>query len=148
MKNILTPIDLSEVTEEVINYTIKLSKALGSRVTLLHVFDRSLLVMPCCPGEPIFIAGDIEESDIMKKFPQKYEDLLEENGIVHEIVIREGSPADAIVQEAGKRKIDLIIIGSHGHGALYHLLLGSVSESVLQNATCPVMVVKTKISES
>ncbi|HDY68944.1 MAG TPA: universal stress protein [Candidatus Scalindua sp.] len=48
-----------------------------------------------------------------------------------------------ILDESSKLKIDLIVVGSHGHGAVYHLIVGSVSEEVLQRSSCPVLVVPT-----
>jgi nucleotide-binding universal stress UspA family protein len=51
-----------------------------------------------------------------------------------------GSPAEALVEEAEKWKADLILVGSHGRGALRRLILGSVSHSIISHATCSVRV--------
>ena len=50
---------------------------------------------------------------------------------------------EVILDEANKLNIDLIVVGSHGHGAVYHLMVGSVSQGVLHQSTCPVLVVPT-----
>jgi nucleotide-binding universal stress UspA family protein len=58
--------------------------------------------------------------------------------------VMEGVPKDAIVQEANDWAADLIVLGSHGHGRVRRLLLGSVASSVVANAPCSVQVVRAK----
>jgi len=59
----------------------------------------------------------------------------------------QGQTAESILKEADRLKAELIVIGSHGHGAVHHLLVGSVSEHVLRKAKCPVLVVPTHKTE-
>ena len=47
-----------------------------------------------------------------------------------------------ILDEAASQRIDLIVIGTHGHTGIKHLLLGSIAERVVQHAPCPVLTVK------
>ena len=56
----------------------------------------------------------------------------------------QGPTIETIIEEAGRLKVDMIVVGSHGHGAMYQLLVGSVSEGVLHRATCPVLVVPAR----
>jgi nucleotide-binding universal stress UspA family protein len=58
------------------------------------------------------------------------------------IVVTSSSPAFAIVDYAGEHGIDLIVMGTHGRGALAHLLMGSVAEKVVRLAPCPVLTVR------
>lgn len=67
---------------------------------------------------------------------------LEREGLTVETVAREGDPAHVITEEAEKRGADLIAMGTHGHSALRHLLLGSTAERVIQHAPCPVMTIR------
>ena len=55
----------------------------------------------------------------------------------------QGSTAETIVRKATEIDADLIVVGSHGHGAMYQLLVGSVSEAVLRQSEIPVLVVPT-----
>jgi len=57
-----------------------------------------------------------------------------------EVVV--GRPADAIVQAAADADATLIVMGTHGRGKVGHLLLGSVAERVIRQASCPVMTVR------
>jgi nucleotide-binding universal stress UspA family protein len=54
----------------------------------------------------------------------------------------EGSPKTEIIQYARKRNIDLIVIATHGRTGLAHVLIGSVAETVVRTAPCPVLTVR------
>ena len=53
-----------------------------------------------------------------------------------------GSPAGEILRYATEQEVDLIVIGTHGRGAIGHMLLGSVTERVVRKAPCPVLTVR------
>jgi len=53
-----------------------------------------------------------------------------------------GRPASAIVESAGTNEVDLIVMGTHGHGAVMHVLMGNVAERVVRTASCPVLTVR------
>lgn len=57
-------------------------------------------------------------------------------------VLFSGSAAREIVEHAQDKRIDLIVMGTHGRGGMAHLLLGSVTERVVRTATCPVLTVR------
>jgi nucleotide-binding universal stress UspA family protein len=55
---------------------------------------------------------------------------------------RLGNPASEIIRYASEHQIDLIVVGTHGRGAMAHLLLGSVAERVVRQAQCPVLTIR------
>jgi nucleotide-binding universal stress UspA family protein len=57
-------------------------------------------------------------------------------------LVWEGEPGPSIVEAASSESVDLVIVGTHGRGPLGRLLIGSVSEFVVRNAPCPVLVVR------
>jgi nucleotide-binding universal stress UspA family protein len=59
-----------------------------------------------------------------------------------DFTVTAGSPAAAIVEYATGHDIDLLVLGTHGRGALSHLLMGSVAERVVRMAPCPVLTVR------
>jgi len=67
---------------------------------------------------------------------------LDREGIPHEEEVMEGPAAEAILTVARTRKCDLIVMGSRGLGRLEAALLGSVSQRVVQEAPCPVLIVR------
>ena len=66
---------------------------------------------------------------------------MHEDGIKISPVIKEGSPAKAILDVASEEDVDLIVIGSSGKSGFDRFILGSVSDKVVNAAKCPVLVV-------
>jgi nucleotide-binding universal stress UspA family protein len=65
-----------------------------------------------------------------------------ELGVTVSFLIWDGSPGEAIVEVASNEQVDLVVVGSHGRGAVGRFLVGSVSEHVVRHAPCPVLVVR------
>lgn len=93
-------------------------------------------------GEPNLqaaISVRMKEADTILQ--QALEAVGEIPGEVHTEIL-EGSPAEAILDVANTRKVDLIVMGSRGIGRLKGLLIGSQSQKVVQHAACPVLIVR------
>jgi nucleotide-binding universal stress UspA family protein len=73
---------------------------------------------------------------------------LQNKGTKVEAYLQTGYPFEQIIEVASRLKVDLIVIGSHSHTGLMHLLLGSTAERVVQHAPCPVLVVKERHEQS
>lgn len=144
MKTILVATDFSDVTDRVLAHTATLAKAFGATVYLVHVEppDPDFVGFE---GGPAHVRSDIAQSALHHhEAIHKLRDGLRDQGIdAHGLVIQ-GPTVDRIVDEARRLPADLVIMGSHGHGALLHLLLGSVSEGVIKHADCPVLVVPSR----
>jgi nucleotide-binding universal stress UspA family protein len=75
---------------------------------------------------------------------QELADRARRRGIETKAVLVQGPTVETILAQAHKGKADLIVTGSHGHGALYKTVLGSVSEGILRGARRPVLVVPAR----
>ncbi len=144
MKTILAAIDFSDITEGLVEIARSMARAHGAALHLLHVE----------PPEPDFVGYDAGPQhvrdqvahDAVQHFKEESalrEQLRGEGIDAHSLVIQ-GPVVEKILDEAEKLAADLIIVGSHGHGAVYHLLVGSVSEGLLMRANCPVLVVPAR----
>jgi nucleotide-binding universal stress UspA family protein len=141
MKTIVVAIDFSSVTDSMLDAAIRLARAFGGKLCLVHVE----------PPDPSFVgyeAGPQTVRDaVAEEFREEHRKLhalqkrVEEQGVEATSQFIQGPTIEKILEEADRLKADLIVMGSHGHGALYHLLVGSVSEGVLRKAKCPVLVV-------
>jgi len=144
MKTILVPIDFSDATESVLKTAREIGKAFGSRIVLFHGVETKLPSIELFPGltEPpsacmaIPISTNLEWEDCEMA---KAKSDFDESSLEVKTLILEGAVVSHILEES--QRADLIIMGSHGHGALYHLLAGSITQGVLKSATIPVMIV-------
>lgn len=145
MKTILVPVDFSDVTPRVIETAQTLARAFGSRVVLLHISEPEPDFVGFEPG-PMAVRASVARD--FKKEHQKLEELragVVAAGVDVLALHIQGPMVDKVVDEAQKQNADAIVIGSHGHGALFEFLVGSVTSGVLRAAKCPVIVVPANI---
>ncbi len=140
---ILVCIDLSDSTEEILKTIEKLCQPLNAKIWLLHN------AMPE-PDTIEFKVDPIEAREsLAKKFHRQHRQIqelaeqLRKSGVDAAALLVHGKTVDTILTEAADLDIDLIVVGSHGHGAMYHLLVGSISEGVLHRSSKPVLVIPT-----
>ena len=142
IRNILCPTDFSPLSEEGLRYGIGLAKKLGAKVRVIHAY-----------GLPTYFAlpeaAVIPSADYAAARSVELQSLLDDTLANHEVdgvsmdgVLRLGVVHDEIVGEAQRWNADLIVISSHGHTGLAHVILGSVAERVVRLAHCPVLVVR------
>lgn len=141
---ILIAVDLSDSTNKVVNAAKKLALACGATLWVLHVAE----------PDPDFVgweAGPQSERDfIASQFhaahrqTQAIADDMRSTGLDATAFLIQGPIIETILAEAKKLGADLIVLGSHGRGMMFQLLIGSVSEGVLHNADCPVLIVPTR----
>lgn len=143
-KAILAPIDFSDVTTRVVDHCGEMAKSFGGRVVLLNVTE----------PEPDFVGFEAGPQGVhvnpTRDFKVEHQQLetfkhrLVEAGVEVTVLHSQGPLADKILEEAAQLGADLIVMGSHGHGALYNLLVGSVTSGVIKGAKCPVLIVPAR----
>jgi nucleotide-binding universal stress UspA family protein len=141
---ILTAIDFSTATEAVLKVSSAYAKELRAGIYLIHVESPEPVFIGYEPGPQTVrdqVALDMKTEHIRL---QKDARALEKTGIKVTPLLLQGPPGEMIAAEAVRLGADLIIIGSHGHGALHKMLVGSTSESVLRKAKIPVLVVPVR----
>jgi nucleotide-binding universal stress UspA family protein len=122
----------------------KIASSFKERIVLVHV----------CQPNPDFLGYEagpgfyIEQMDEVYKAEaeslQKLADKLAKDGFNAQPVFVMGAPGAEILNQAEKFQADMILMGTHGHGQLYNILLGSVAEEILKKAPCPVLMVPMK----
>ena len=92
----------------------------------------------------------VKHESVQRELAERAERLLAEaserrdtTGWTSQMRMRAGHAADQIVQACGEIGADLVVVGSHGHGALHRFLLGSVSQKVMKYASCSVLIVRS-----
>lgn len=145
---LLTAIDFSPQTGKVMDAARYLATALEAELWLVHA----------AAPEPVvrrYGAADRQDRDKTAREYREEHRLIQEAaadardaGIKATGLLVQGPPAKMILKEAADLDADMIIVGSHGFGAVLGLLLGSVSKTVLRKAGCPVLVVPADRRES
>jgi nucleotide-binding universal stress UspA family protein len=137
LRRILVPTDFSECSEAALRYATVLARSFGSELHLLHVPER-----PGKIAETEFPIGLFEK--LQSAARDRLGMLLTPDGqpVLHtELVMRIGSPCAEIVRYAHNGDVDLIVMGTHGRGSTGRMVLGSVAESVVRKAPCPVLTI-------
>ena len=143
LQNVLCPTDFSDLSVGAMNYAVLLAKTFGAQLHLLHVVDQAYQYWMAMGPETV-PAGPMPDELMkiakkqMEEFTGKY--VPEKLAATTEVV--NGRPFLEIIRIAKERKSDLIVIGTHGRGALTQMLLGSVAEKVVRKAPCPVLSVR------
>lgn len=143
MKTILVPLDLSPAAVKVCDAACDLAKLIGARPILLHVVQPPPVFMSEVYA---FDAGQLTElgAAAEKNAVRKLRALTRhcaKRDVRVTTVQRSGVPVTAILAKARSLRARYIVMGSHGHGAMYDLLVGSTTHGVLKQAPCPVLIV-------
>ena len=138
-ERILVPTDFSETAGRALEYGRDLAKVFGAALHVLNVIPDPM-TQPWA-GE----ASGIVIPDLLKTWQAEAERRLSElkpAEVPAERATRVGHAFVEIVRYAKEHDIDLIVMGTHGRGAVAHMLLGSVAEKVVRKAPCPVLTVR------
>lgn len=141
MKTILAPIDFSPVTDRVCRAAISLAKAVNGRVVLLHSVTPPVITTEFGPMIENIAEVNANSQKIASMQLTRLKKQLEDEFVVVETAQDFGAPGPHILAQAKALEADYIVMGSHGHTALYELLVGSTTHHVLMKAACPVLIV-------
>src|SRR3954453_17581536 len=140
-KTILVPTDLSEGAEEALDYACELASQFGATVHLLNVISIPALGVP---ELGVAMASSVIDS------------LIEDNraalaalaakkcvkAMIGQPLLRTGDARDVILSAAKELGVDLIVMGTHGRRGVSRALLGSVTETIVRTAPCPVLTIR------
>lgn len=138
---ILVPTDFSETSQAAVSQAVDLARTFQAGLILLHVGEAATEVATEFPLGLDASLVDAERERLLRIIPSAAQVQLRS-----ELVMTSGSPAAEIVRCAQEREVDLIVMGTHGRGGVSHLLLGSVAESVIRTAPCPVLVIRRSVA--
>jgi nucleotide-binding universal stress UspA family protein len=145
VKKVMVPVDFSDAQGRLIEAAEQEAVLRGASLVLFHVIEPAAEVAGFETDPEMMrlrIGQDLEAEQRVEA--ERLGELAKQvgaRGVVCESAVRFGLPADEILSAAAEHGADLLVMGSHGHGALYHLFTGSVVTGVLKRSTCPVLVV-------
>jgi nucleotide-binding universal stress UspA family protein len=160
VREILVPVDYSRDSQQALWWGMSLAGKYGSRLLLFHVIPKAVdevfapgiaVTSPpayylerMAPGNRPF-PGQTLIIDLIDKALTELQDFAQKHlkePVPLECKVGVGKPAEEILRVAREGGIDLIVMGTHGHTGLRHLLLGSVAEEVTRHAPCPVFTIR------
>lgn len=146
-KSILVPVDFSSNSTFALEHAQTLATRFGGSLHLIHVCEVPSVSSGSMDAYAIAYTnwsqqlGEEAERELLKVVPKLA-------GVTVTTEVLFGNPARAIVAAASDRKVDLIVMGTHGHGPLMHALMGNVAERVVRTAPCPVLTVREPRDEA
>lgn len=139
LDKILVPTDFSEHSAKAVHYGAELAAKYGAELHIFHAVDTTPISYVEGPNVPPEAAAEMEAAAIRQLDELKI-DSADDLQVIRKVV--QGHPFVEIVRYAKDSTADLIVIGTHGRGAIAHMLLGSVAEKVIRKAPCSVLVVR------
>lgn len=140
IKAILIPTDGSDCSIHAAELGISLAKVLGAEIFVIYAIDTIILEE---------LTKGVEEKSVEKELKEKGERYLnyivrlaEKEGLKAEAILAKGEPYDQIVHYAKTKGVDMIVMGTYGRRGTKRILIGSVTERVIEYAPCPVLVVR------
>jgi nucleotide-binding universal stress UspA family protein len=138
---ILCPIDFSDISRHALLHAAAVARWYEAQLTALHVFTPPYI--PSVMTSPELLRAVLPTDRGLQQLRDELNSWLGKlgEGLKTEAIVDQGPATWCILDRASSMPADLIVIGTHGHGGVDRLLLGSVTEKVMRRATCPVMTV-------
>jgi universal stress protein A len=137
---ILVATEFSTSASAALDLAAELAVKLGARLHLLNVVEVAAFV------PELAMAGNLFD-DLVKANQVELDKLANaRRGLVDlgEVLVRVGDPREVIVKTCEQLDIELLVLGTHGRRGVKRALLGSVAETIVRTAPCPVMTVRVK----
>lgn len=141
IKRILVPLDFSANSSRALDYAHGLATKFDAAIHLVHVCEVPSMITASMDAYAIAYTdwsqrlGEEAEKELVREASR-----LADVKVTNEVLF--GNAAAAIVDAATSNQSDLIVMGTHGHGAVMHLVMGNVAERVVRAAPCPVLTVR------
>jgi nucleotide-binding universal stress UspA family protein len=141
IKRILVPLDFSVNSNRALDYALGVAQKFNAAVHLVHVCEVPSMMTASMDAYAIAYTdwtqrlGEEAEKELIRITARI-------SGVKVTTEVLFGGPASAIIEAAATNEADLIVMGTHGHGAVMHLMMGNVAERVVRGAPCPVLTVR------
>jgi universal stress protein A len=140
VEKLLLATDLSEASTAATDEAFEYASRLGASLLVVSVIDPGSLRLP--GGR--FNARVDQVRERRESAAQALVERGRQLGVPVTFLVWEGEPGESIVSAATAEHADLVLVGSHGRGAVGRFLIGSVSDYVVRHAPCPVLVVRPR----
>lgn len=141
LRKVLVPIDFSECSRKALQYAVPLAQQFNASLVLVYVLPVHYYV----GSEFGPVDLPLPETELLRNSEEQLARFAQREigeRVASECRVLRGPPVHELVRAAREEEADLILLSTHGHTGLKHVLLGSVAENVVRFAPCPVLVVR------
>ncbi len=142
IRKILVPIDFSDYSKGALQYAVSLAQQFKAELLLVYVVEPTIY-----PAD--FSFGQVVLPNIEKELRERGRTELDElvqkhigSTLTAKARVCTGKPFLEIVKTAQEQNIDLIVMATHGHTGMEHLIFGGTAEKVIRKAPCPVLMLR------
>jgi nucleotide-binding universal stress UspA family protein len=144
---VLVPTDFSDCADRALDHAIELCRAFSTPLVIAHVYVPPRVIVPDGYVTPL-VEEPLVRAEIEAGLGRLAARARERGVAKAEVILGEGVAWREVIRLAKENECDLIVMGTHGRGAIGHLLLGSVAEKVIRKAECPVLTVGPRSLEA
>lgn len=145
IKKILVPIDFSDYSKNALKYAADFAQNFKAKIYLIYVIEPVIYPADFSIGQVTIPTPDVDMNARAQSELDALAKTFVESSIEVETIIKSGKPFVEINETASEKDIDLIIIATHGHTGVEHLLFGSTAEKVVRKAPCPVLTLREPV---
>ena len=142
--NILVTVDFSNTTDRVMRVTEAIARGSGAHLYLLHVADPEPDFMGYDAGPEVVRDQVAHSYNEAHRRTQELAESLRQSGLEATALTIQGAIIESVLDQAERLDAGFVVVGSHGHGAVYDLLVGSISEGIVRKSARPVLVVPAR----
>jgi nucleotide-binding universal stress UspA family protein len=142
IRTILVPIDFSIHSKNALKYAVPLAEKFSAALRLVYVVEPT--IYPADLGFGQVVLPGVEE-ELREKGEGELQTLIEQEigkRVRASAVVRSGNPHQEILREAAEQGADLIVVATHGHSGVEHMLFGSTAERVVRRSPVPVLIIR------
>ena len=146
LNRILVPIDFSVHSKNALRYAVPLARQFDASLHLVYVVEPTVYPADLGFGQVVYPSF---EEELIDKGKKELESLIREEfagSAGATATVRTGKPHQEILLEAEERGVDMIVVATHGHTGVEHMLFGSTAERIVRNAKCPVLTIRPEKS--
>ncbi len=142
IRMILVPIDFSLHSKNALKYAVPMARQFRAAVRLVYVVEPT--VYPADLGFGQVVLPGVEE-ELREKGGEELQALIQKEigkTVPASWTVRTGNPHQEILREAEDANVDLIVVATHGHSGVEHMLFGSTADRIVRHARCPVLTIR------
>jgi nucleotide-binding universal stress UspA family protein len=142
ISSILVPIDFSSHSKNALKYAVPMAEQFGASLHLVYVVEPT--IYPADLGFGQVVLPGVED-ELRQKGAEELEELIRQeigSRARASFAVRTGNPHQEILAEAEEKGVDLIVVATHGHSGVEHMLFGSTADRIVRKSRCPVLTVR------